>query len=214
MQISFKNDIAALTKDLQAIKQSAVPKATVQALNRTITGSRTDAKKELSRITSIKQSTIVPPADSGKTSMLSIKKASRKIQQAHISARKGYALNLIEFVSPSQRKPNYFNKRTRLKSGRVKYRAKGVKARAWGKRTTYDGTFIGTGKYGIAVYKRTSARKDRLTRIHGPSIRQEFNNKTFQAKLKSQASVRFEKNMIAAVRNQIRLATKNKVQPR
>jgi hypothetical protein len=35
-----------------------------------------------------------------------------------------------------------------------------------------------------------------------------------QAKLKSMADVRFKKNMADAVRNQIRLATKNKVQPR
>lgn len=215
MQISFKNDIAALTKDLKAIKQSAVPKATVQALNRTGRGTKTDAVREVSRKTGIQQkdvrSKIDGPSDRFKY------KATKTKQIATVDASEGRASNLISFVSPSLRKPNHFNHRKTLKSGRKgKYRAKGVKARAWGKSKTYDGTFIGKGKNSgkYLVFARKGSARTPLKSITGPSIRSEFKAKPMQAKLKSMATVRFQKNMADAVRNQIRLATKNKVQPR
>lgn len=215
MQISFKNDIAALTKDLKAIKQSAVPKATVQALNRTGRGTKTDAVREVSKKTGIQQkevrAKIAGPSNNFKF------KATRNKQFATVDSSEGRASNLISFVSPSLRKPNHFNHRKTLKSGRKgKYRARGVKARAWGKSKTYDGTFIGkgrgSGKY--LVFARKGSSQTPLKSITGPSIRVEFKSKPMQAKLKSMADVRFKKNMADAVRNQIRLATKNKVQPR
>ena len=214
MQISFKNDIAALTKDLKAIKQSAVPKATVQALNRTGRGTKTDAVREVSKKTGIKQkdvrSKIDGPSDKFKHQATKLK------QFATVDASEGRASNQINFVSPSLRKPNHFNDRKILKSGRRgKYKAKGVKARAWGKTKTYDGTFIGKGKGSgkYLVFARKSSNRTPLKSITGPSIRVEFKAKPMQAKLKSMATVRFQKNMADAVRNQIRLATKNKVKP-
>ncbi len=217
MQISFKNDIAALTKDLQAIKQSAVPKATQQSINKTLTGSRTDAQRQLTSITGIPAREIVPTKKSGKKSPLFVRYASKGNLQGFIDASKGRARNLINFVAEFKREPNIFNARKTLKSGRKgKYQSKGVKAKAWRKSKVYQGTFIGKAKNSGAylVFARKGSGRKPLKSITGPSIREEFSKAPFQAKLKSQASVRFRKNMAAAVRNQIRLATKNKVQPR
>lgn len=206
MQIDFKSEIRELTKDLERINKSAIPKATVQALNRTATGVKTDATRSVSKETGIKQKDV--------RQELKVWKASKLKQVAEVNARTGKAKNLIHFVSPSNRKPNHFNQRKTLKSGRKgKYKARGAKARAWGKTKTYEGTFIGKGKDSgkDLVFARTTSRRTPLKSIMGPSIRNTFDSRKMQAKLKSFASFRFDKNMKAAVKNQIRLATKNRV---
>lgn len=203
MQIHFKNEIKELTRDLKLIKDSAIPKATVQALNKTAKGTKTDAKRAVNSVTGITQK------DIGEE--LRVWKATKYKQVAGVNARTGKARNLINFVTEGNRKPNHFNHRRTLKSGRKgKYKAKGVKAKAWRKTKTYDGTFIGKGKGSgkLLVFARTSAKRTPLKPIMGPSIRNTFDSKTIQAKLKSQAEVRFRKDMTAAVRNQIRLAVK------
>lgn len=205
MNISFKNEIAALSADLKKIKAQAIPKATVQALNRTVTGVRTDATKELRKESGVKSSEI--RAD------LKIWRASRLKPVAELNARTGRAKNLINFVSPAQRKANYFNSRRRLKRGGLgKYKAKGVKARAWGESKTYDGTFIGRGRGSgkLLVFARTGKGRTPLKGISGPSIRNMFNKPNMQRKLKRFASDRFVKAMRAAVKNQIRQAQSRK----
>lgn len=211
MQISFKDDIAALTKELKQVKESAIPKATVQALNRTGTGTKTDAVRELSRITGIKQKDVRPKIDGPSDKFKH--KATKNKMMATVDSSEGRASNLINFVSPSLRKPNHFNQRKVLKSGRRgKYKAKGVKARAWRNSKTYDGTFIGKGKDSgkYLVFARTSSSRTPIKSISGPSIRNEFKSAPVQAKLKSMSTVRFQKNMAAAVKNQLRRATANK----
>jgi glutamyl/glutaminyl-tRNA synthetase len=209
MQISFKNDIAALTKELKEVKQSAIPKATVQALNRTGRGTKTDAVREVSKRTGIKQKDVRAKIDGPSDRFKHLATIARQV--AIVDSSEGRASNLINFVTASQRKPNYFNYRKTLKSGRKgKYKAKGVKARAWGKSKTYDGTFIGKGKGSgkYLVFARKGASATPLKSIAGPSVRNEFKAKPMQAKLKSLATVRFQKNMADAVRNQLRMIAK------
>lgn len=214
MQISFKSDIAALTRELKEVKESAIPKATIQALNRTGQGTKTDAVRELSRVTGMKQNNVRTRIDGPSDNFRH--KATKNRMFATVDSTSGRASNLIDFVSPSLRKPNHFNDRKVLKSGRRgKYKAKGVKARAWAKSKVYDGTFIGKGKDSgkYLVFARTSSKRTPIKSIAGPSIRNEFKAKPMQAKLKSMSTVRFQKNMADAVRNQIRLATKNAAKP-
>lgn len=208
MRITVKDDIAALAKNLQRIRASAIPTATTQALNRTARGVRTDATKELRKESGMRASEV--------RAGLKVWKATKLKQVAEVNARLGMAKNLIEFVSPSQRKPNYFNYRRQLKrGGRGKYRAKGVKARSWGKKITYGGTFIGKGKRsGVnIVYARTGKKRTPLKAIRGPSIRNMFDKKSMQRKLKQYAAKRFSKNMVAAVKNQIRIAERRNNRP-
>lgn len=216
MQLSFKSEIAALTEDLKKIKASAIPKATTQALNRTARGSKTDSVRELSKKTSLKQSDVRPqvqgPSDNRKL------QATKDRQVARVDVRKGYSRNLINFVSPSLRKANHFNARKILKSGKKgKYKAKGVKAKAWGTSKVYKGSFIGRGQKGnlkgqgsLLVFARTSKSQYPIKALKGPSIRQEFERRPMQEKLRAMARFRFQKEMTAAVRNQIRLATQNR----
>ncbi|QJR79616.1 hypothetical protein CA267_001795 [Alteromonas pelagimontana] len=203
MQVSFKHDIASLTQDLKRIKESAIPKATVQALNRTATGVRTDAGKAISKETGIKVSDV--------RKELKVWKATKAKLKAEVNARTGSATNLIKFVTAANQKPNHFNSRRKLKSGkRGKYKAKGVKAKAWGKSKTYEGTFIGKGRTSgkLLVFTRTSDKRTPLKSVLGPSIRNTFDSQPMQKLLQKSASIRFNKDMAAAVKNQIRLATK------
>lgn len=200
MDISFKHNLEDMILAIGGIAEVA-EKAKVQALNRTATGLRTDAAKDISKETGFTQKRIRPA--------LKIKKASRRLPVAVLDARTGYAPNLIEFVSPSQRKISYFNQSKKLKRGGRKYKYKGVKAKAWGQKKTYDGAFIGTGKKGLTVFKRTSASRNKLVQVYGPSIRNTFISEPIQTNLKRQAAIRFDKNMQASIKNLVTRGVRN-----
>ena len=204
MQVSVKHDLKELTQDLKRIKASAIPKATVQALNRTATGVRTDGVKAVAKETGYKQKDV--------RNTITIWKATRQKLFAEVNAKQGKAKNLIHFVSPSQRKAGYFNKSKSLKRGGTKYKAKGIKAKAWGQRKTYDGTFIGKGKNSNTplVFTRTSKKRTPLKSVLGPSIRNTFDSRHVQNMLKHESRNRFNKAMAAAVQNQIRIAIKGR----
>jgi hypothetical protein len=200
MQISFESDIKRLSHDLHRIKASAIPTATSQALNKTIKGVRSDLTKMLSKVTGIIQKDV--------RSELKVTTATKAQQVAKVDSRTGRAKNLINFVSKSHRKAGYFNAKLG-KGKRRRYRATGVKAKAWNNRKTYDGSFIGTGKNGATlVFTRdgsatTRTGKGKLKSLRGPSIRQEFKRQYTQAFIKSQSTTRFHKEMKAAIKYQI-----------
>lgn len=202
MRLSVKHQLPELTRDLERIKKSAIPKATVQALNRTATGVRTDSVKLVSKETGYKQKDV--------RESIKIWKATRQKLHAEVNAREGKAKNLIHFVTASHRKPGHFNKAKRLKRGGTKYKSPGVKAKAWGKQKVYDGTFIGKGKNSNTplVFTRTTNKRTPLKSVLGPSIRRTFDSRPIQKTLKAESQKRFIKNMTAAVRNQIRLASR------
>jgi hypothetical protein len=199
MQISLSSDIKRLSYDLNKIKASAIPKATTQALNKTVKGVQSDLTKMLSKVTGINQQTV--RAD------LKITNANKVTQTAKVDSSEGRAKNLINFVSKAHKKPNHFNKKLG-KGKRRRYRAKGVTANAWRSRKTYDGTFIGTGKNGATlVFKRASGTtrtgKGKLKSVSGPSIRQEFQRQYTKAFMQSKARQRFSKEMARAVKFQL-----------
>lgn len=201
MQISFKSEIKQLTEDLKKIKKEAIPIATRQALNRTVKGVNTDSVRSLSKQTSIKQKDIRPA--------LKITQANKNSLKAGLDAKEGKAKNLINFVSPGKRKPGAFNQSKTLKSGKRRFKHKGVKAKAWGESKVYEGTFIGRGRtHGKPlVFARTSDKRRPLKSILGPSIRRIFDKRPHQRLMEKSARERFEKNMRAAVANQLRRAT-------
>lgn len=192
MDISFKHNLEDMVLAIGGIAEVA-QKAKVQALNRTALGLRTDATREVAEETGFAKKRV--------RDALKIERATRRLPVAVLDARTGYAPNLIEFVSPSQRKIGYFNQSRKLKRGGRKYKFKGVKAKAWGQRKVYDGAFIGTGKKGLTVFKRTSSARNKLVQVYGPSIRNTFVSDPIQSKLKRQAAIRFDKNMQASIKN-------------
>lgn len=199
MQLSFESDIKRLSHDLNKIKASAIPKATTQALNKTVKGVQSDLTKMLSKVTGIKQKDV--RAD------LKVTTATKARQIAKVDSRTGRAKNLINFVTNSHKRPNHFN--AKLGKGKSRrYRAKGVKARAWRNSKTYSGTFIGTGKNGATlVFKRASGitriGKGKLKSISGPSIRQEFQRQRTKAFMQAKARQRFTKEMSRSVKFQL-----------
>lgn len=175
LSISITSDLKRLTKDLDSTQRKIIPKATTQALNKVANTVRATAVREVSKETGIKQKDV--------RSNITISKANKNQPFAVIDARKGKAVNLIEFVSKAQAKPSegagnpqHFRKRFSAK-GKHKgaFRFKGVKARAWGKGKVYQGAFIardGSGK--PTVFKRTSVGRKKLTVVSGPSVRRTF----------------------------------------
>lgn len=194
MDISFKHNLDDMLLVLGDIAEM-IPKARVQALNRTATGLRADATKEISKETGFKQKRV--------RNAIKVKKASKRIPVATVDAKAGFAPNLIEFVAPSQRKPGYFNQSKKLKRGGRKYKSKGVVAKAWGQKKVYEGSFIGNSKKGLKVFKRTSKARGKLTQVFGPSIRHTFVSDPITDMLTRSAAVRFDKEMKYAVRNMV-----------
>lgn len=199
MQISFSSDIKRLSHNLNKIKASAIPTATTQALNKTARGVKSDLTKMLSKVTGIKQKDV--RAD------LKLTTATKARQIAKVDSSEGRAKNLINFVSNAHKKPNHFNAKLG-KGKRRRYRAAGVKARAWRNSKTYNGAFIGTGKNGATlVFKRaggtTRTGKGRLKSVSGPSIRQEFQRQYTKAFMQAKARQRFIKEMPRAIKFQL-----------
>ena len=94
------------------------------------------------------------------------------------------------------RVPNYWNQSRVLKrSGKRKYKFKGVRAKAWGESKIYEHTFIGNGSRGPTVYARIGKEQSKLKRPYGPSIRQQFKSRANIEKMKAFARPRFEKEM-------------------
>jgi hypothetical protein len=199
VQISIKSDIDRMARVLKAFNEKAIPKATVQAINKTVAGVKSDTVKELSKSTNIQQKLVRED--------LRITKANKNKQYATIDAKRGRAKNLINFVSKATRKPGVYNKR--LKSG--KYKSKGVKAKAWGNTKVYDGSFIGTFKNGATlVFARTSSNRKPIKALRGPSLRTEFNKDENQRRMIASTRKRFEVEMRRSTNNEIRKALRVK----
>jgi hypothetical protein len=201
MEISFKNNLEQLAKQLDKISTKIVPRAAQQAINRTAKGVKTDAVKAVSKASGIQQKLI--------RNQIEVNPSRKQTLNASIDSSSAKGKNLIKFVSKGARKPNYFNNRNKLKSGkRGKYKAKGVKAKAWGKNKLYKGTFIGTGKNGATlVFSRasgiTSSGKGKLKSIQGPSARQIFKSPRQKLNNSRSASRRFNIEIDRAIKFQL-----------
>lgn len=184
LEISIKHTLDKAIKSLDRLQRELIPAATAAALNRTAATVRTEATRDIAQRTGLKVSYI--------REKLSIVKATRLGLTAIVKAnRKG--INLIEFVDPGKRNTTSFRKRDKQGA----FKSKGVTAKAWGRRTEYKGTFIGTGKGSgkALVFARTgSGRNAKLKTIHGPSIPQTFINKVVVQHMKEVIEREFGKN--------------------
>lgn len=186
--ISIEHEFDHLFKDLNSIEKQALPKALRQAQNKVLSSVRVHAQRTISKETGIKQRSV--------KDKLVERPATQARKVAELDAKPGKAYNLIASVTPSQRKPGYFNQR--MKSGKRKgqYRAKGVVARAWGKRKVYRGSFIVDTRKGPLVMKRGLSKLEPLA---GPSVRHTFIKKEFissmRAKVRERLPLELERSL-------------------
>lgn len=184
IEISIKQDIKKTLAALDSYRKDIIPAATASALNRTATTVKSVATKEIAQRTGLKQSYV--------REKLAVIKASRQGLVAIVRALpKG--VNLIQFVSPTKRNTKAFRKMD--KKGNPKF--KGAQAKAWGKTTTYKGSFIGTGKGSgkQLVFVRTGPQRDApLKALHGPSVPMTFANKVVTQVMRDVIAREFGKN--------------------
>ncbi|MCX2802249.1 phage tail protein [Microbulbifer thermotolerans] len=193
--LTIHSDLAKLERKLGSLGSGIVPRAASQAINRTIRSVNSVAVKAEATDTGVKQKEI--------REAHRLYLANRNKLQAAIDAYRARAKNLIEFVRPSQRKPNYFNSRDR----RGRYKSAGVRAKAWGKTKTYRGTFIQQVRNGkLLVLKRKPAgpRGGTTEGVVGPSPRNVFASNRLQEIMKRRAQERLSIELSRSISNEIR----------
>ena len=160
MQITVEKDIRRLRRDLNTLEKRIVPKATSRTLNRVSSSAKTASSRHISpqigsRLSGVKR-------------RIDIVKASVRRLWADMVAH-GRPLPLIEFVIGSK-------KPTQQKGGKRGL----VKAKAWGKRRTFENAFIAPIKAGsrkTAVYMRKTGKRLPVKMLFGPGIKQIFKQK-------------------------------------
>ena len=196
MEISFKTNLEQLSKTYDKISKDIIPRASQLALNKTAKGVKTDAVKALSKESGIKQKDL---RDS-----IQVNPSKKLTLNASVDSSESRGKNLINFVANSQRKPGVFNNRNRLKSGKLgKYKAEGVKAKAWGKSKVYKGTFIGTGKGNNTLVFARQKDSKKLKSIQGPSARNMFKSTKQKLANTRSASKRFAIELPRAINMQL-----------
>ena len=196
MEISFKTNLEQLSKTYDKISKDIIPRASQLALNKTAKGVKTDAIKALAKDSGIKQKDI---RDS-----IQVNPSKKLTLNASVDSSESRGKNLINFVAQSQRKPGVFNNRNRLKSGKLgKYKAKGVRAKAWGKSKVYAGTFIGTGKGNNTLVFARQKDSNKLKSIQGPSARNMFRSPKQKLANTRSASKRFAIELPRAINLQL-----------
>lgn len=194
--INIKSDLHLLEKKLGKMSRGMVPRAASQAINRTVKSVNSSSVKRVSAETGVKQKEIRQAHQ--------LHLARRNRLQATINASKARAKNLIEFVRPTQRKPNFFNART--KSG--KYKAPGVKAKAWGNTKTYRGSFIQRASNGkLLVLKRKAQGGPRgggTEGLTGPSPRGTFASQRLERVMERKARERIHIELSRSINNELR----------
>lgn len=181
IDFSVTTNLKEITRQLNKIERSLIPKANVTALNKTADNVKTKAVQEISKITGFKQKIV--------RKQIKIFRASRTNFLARLIAI-GEAVNLIEFVTPAKTNAKAFRKR------------KGVTAKAWGKTKEYKGTFIAPGKSSgkFLVFARTSKGRYPIEAKWGPSVPHTFIKDKVNKAMKAVISIRFPKHFDQALR--------------
>lgn len=179
MRINIETNIKNIVADLSKLEKSVVPKALVQALNKTARGAKTDSKREVSKRTGIKQKDI--------TKKITITKATKT--------------RFTAFVKPSSTpfRLAYFKHTTRKRSRKLA----GVRAKSWGVNKVYKGSFVGQMKSkgsstGEAIFVRKKGSK-KIRQLYGANVEQTFRRDTdFQRIIIKSINTRFDKEFTRA----------------
>ena len=174
MRIDVKVDIAKAVRALDLAAKS-VASAAAAALNDTANSVRGNAVKQIAAETGMKQTDI--------RARLWIKRATRMGLVAEVGAL------------PSARNVGKYPK------ARPRQQAQGVQITAWGKRQTYQGTFVKGGKRNTrqdaAVWRRSGRQITPV--IYGPSVRQSFKRVNHDAVVRERFPVFFARRLRGAL---------------
>ncbi|WP_160153333.1 phage tail protein [Microbulbifer sp. ALW1] len=191
--ISIKDDLNLLDRKVGKMAQGLVARAAGPAMNRAVKSVNSEAIKQVAAETSVKQKDI--------RQAHKLYLARRDRLQASIDAAKARARNLIEYVRPAQRKAGHFNSR----STRGKFKAPGVKAKAWGKSKTYAGTFIARAPQGqLLVFARKGPGRLPLKGVVGPSPRGTFVSQRLIEVMERKARERVPIELTRSITNELR----------
>lgn len=169
----MKHDLKRLRKQFKTLPDKQITPVINRALNKAGKKVQSKATKDISKATGIK------PQKKVREAIKFVKSNFKSLRVLIIAHR--LAPNLIEFVAPSKRRPNAFDKKT------------GVKAKAWGKPEEYRGTWIGTGQHSgkALVYRKTNKTASGVKGVPGPSVRRTFIEKNINAALRTTGRTSF-----------------------
>jgi len=191
IEINIKDDLKGYERTLGVISKHVLPAATIQALNKTGKTLESLTIKTLAKESGTQQKIIreqIKPFTF---------RAGRNAVKFVIDVSRAKARNLINFVSPSRRTPQFFRKRS--KAG---FKYKGVIAKAWGQTKEYQGAFIGNSSSGnMMVYKR--GQNNKPVPVVGPSPRKIFEKPEVNQLLITKAGERLPIEMERAIKFQL-----------
>ncbi len=184
-------DINKINRDVEKLTKAGFSKETATALNKVNTSVYSASVKHIRERTQFKRADVVKRYSKPGT-------VNKNNLRLTYNASEAKPRNLAYGVTPAQRNPFHFRKRK--KSGAFKH--KGVIAKAWGKRQTYDGTFIVKGRGNNMVVVRRKGSK--LVGVHGQSIRRVFATKQHKRVVINRFNERFPVEMDRAVQRAIK----------
>lgn len=185
MQLDIKLDIEDVKRQLSGIRDQAIDKAAVQALNRVIKSTESASVKTIAKETGIKPQRKV-------RERLKIIKATRFRQSATLDARAAKGFNMIEFMTPSQRKVGAYKKQ------------KGIKARRKGRLKVHEGAFVGRGKNSGKLLVFTRRASGKLVGVPGYPIKTAFIQKHIEKAMRQTAAKRWPIEFNRAIQFQLR----------
>lgn len=183
--LDVSHDLKDLRRTLNRYQRKALPKATLQGLNRAAASVRGAAVKTLARETGIKQKAV--------RAGIALRKANRNRLAAVIEAR-GRPLNVIRFMTPAQIR-TWVNSPKRPRPP--------VRAKPWGKKRVYRRrVFIGND--GRTLFIREGPSRKSIRGLHGPSIGRELVRKAVTRAIDKQFRERFPIELGRALNNELR----------
>ena len=170
MEVKVNSNFKKALRDVGNVPRKYIQKAMVTALNKVGAEVVTQAKKELTGATGLKQKVV--------NKKINKDQARRGDEEYSIWIKSRY-LNVIEFGA--------------------KQTKKGVSANVWGKRKIYKGAFIGGGRNSgkRLVFKKRTDNPKKIRALHGASLPREFHRqdmeKIFKKKIKTRFPILFKR---------------------
>jgi len=177
LDVDIKLDVKDVKKAFLYLENKAIDQAAARSINRTAMKVRSISRRIIGKKIGLQQKVFKKQVDI-------IRKANKNKLLAVVEAR-GKHINLIEFVTPSKRKPGAFKKQA------------GVKVKQYGKQVVVKGSFIGRGKNSgkVLVFQRSDMDNNAssVQGKYGPSVPKTFINKEILKTIRKVAGETWQK---------------------
>ena len=187
--VSIQIDDSDVKRKLKKLKnvQNGAPKAMMRALNRTVTGMKTDAGKAVAGNYIVKQKDVKEKLVTEKASMGDLSITLRST---------GRPMRMVKFKTKANRRPG--------KKGGATVFAKVAKGGPGGHTGAFmatmangvSGAFVRTGNFQTAGKGRYKGQeKEMIRQLHGPGVVQMLDNKITREAVQTKATERFYKEL-------------------